>query len=134
MATLLQQHVTHGYTIFSYSLATEAKQLGVNIMGICAVSHDLRCYEAEQDRLENLAIQEEELAKELEETLLGDRIGDVIAEIMSDNSDGLVKGLEILHKAVTPAAKIEAAEFMQEQLKSVASMMAKEEANDKINN
>lgn len=103
-------------------------------MGFCVVSRDLARYEAEQDRLEALAMQEEELAKELEEALLGERIGEVIAEIMGDNSDGLVKGLEVLHKAVTQEAKLEAAEFIQEQLKSVASMMAEEEASEKINN
>ncbi len=36
-------------------------------MGICAVSHDLARYEAEQDRLEALAIEEERLAKEIGE-------------------------------------------------------------------
>ena len=101
-------------------------------MGFCVVSRDLARYEAEQDRLEALAMQEEQLAAEIERDLLGDRIGDVIAEIMSDNSDSLVKGLEILHKAVTPAAKIEAAEFMQEQLKDLANMRAEEEASEKI--
>ena len=78
MATLLQQHVTQLHN-FSYSLTTEAKQLGVSIMGICAVSHDLAIYEREQDRLEALTMQEEQLAKEIEEALLGDRIGEVIA-------------------------------------------------------
>ena len=58
-------------------------------MGICAVSHDLRRYEQEQDLLEALAMQEEELAAEIEEKLLGERIGEVIAEIMGDNSDSL---------------------------------------------
>ena len=59
-------------------------------------------------------------------------MSDVIDKIMSECSDGLAKGLELLHKAVTPAAKIEAAEFMQEQLKDLANMMAEEEASEKI--
>lgn len=98
-------------------------------MGICAVSHDLRCYEREQDRLEALAMQEEELAKELEEALLGDRIGEVIAEIMGDNSDELVKQLEKLHAAVTDEDKLKAANAIRYLLKELAGMMAEEEAN-----
>lgn len=58
-------------------------------------------YEAEQDRLEALATEEERLAKEIEEKLLGERIGEVIAEMMGDSSDELVEQLEKLHKAVT---------------------------------
>ena len=98
-------------------------------MGICAVSHDLRRHEAEQDRLEALAMQEEELAKELEEALLGERIGEVIAEIMGDNSDELVKQLEKLHAAVTDEDKLKAANAIRYLFKELAGMMAEEEAN-----
>ena len=98
-------------------------------MGICAVSHDLARHEAEQDRLEALAMQEEELAKELEEALLGERIGEVIAEIMGDNSDELVKQLEKLHAAVTDEDKLKAANAIRYLFKELAGMMAEEEAN-----
>lgn len=99
-------------------------------MGICAVSRDLARYEAEQDRLEVLAMQEEELAKELEGSLLGERIGEVIAEIMDDNSGELAKNLEKLHFAVTDEDKLKAADAIRYQIKDLAGMMA-EEAGDK---
>lgn len=99
-------------------------------MTICAVSHDLRRYEAEQDRLEALAMEEERLAKEIEEKLLGERIGEVIAEAMGDNSDGLAEQLEKLHKATTDEDKLKAADTIRYQLKDLAGMMAEEEAND----
>lgn len=98
-------------------------------MGICAVSHDLRRYEAEQDRLAALEIKEEQLAKEIEENLLGEHIGDVIAKLMSDNSDELVEQLEKLHAAVTDEEKLKAANAIRYQLKDLAGMIAKEEAN-----
>ena len=100
-------------------------------MGICAVSHDLAIYEREQDRLEALTMQEEQLAKEIEEALLGDRIGEVIAEIMGDNSDELVKQLEKLHVAVTDEDQLKVADAIRYQLKDLAGMMAEEEA-DKV--
>lgn len=100
-------------------------------MGFCVVSRDLARYEAEQDRLEALAMQEEELAKELEEALLGERIGEVIAEIMGDNSDELVKQLEKLHAAVTDEDKLKAANAIRYLFKELAGMMAEEEA-DKV--
>lgn len=99
-------------------------------MDICAVSHDLARYEAEQDRLEALAIEEERLAKEIEEKLLCERIGEVIAEIMGDSSDELVEQLEKLHKAVTDEDKLKAADSIRYQLKDLAGMMAEEEASD----
>lgn len=101
-------------------------------MGICAVSHDLARYEAEQDRLEALAIEEERLAKEIEEALLGERIGEVIAEIMGDSSDELVEQLEKLHKAVTDDDKLKAADAIRSQLKDLAGVMAAEEASEQI--
>lgn len=97
-------------------------------MGICAVSHDLRRYEAEQDRLEALARQKEQLAKEIEEALLEERIDEVIAEMMGDNSDGLAEQLEKLHKAATDEDKLKAADAIRFQLKELAGMMAEEEA------
>lgn len=101
-------------------------------MGFCAVSHDLRRYEAEQDRLEALAMKGEQLAKEIEGKLLSDRIGDVIAEIMGDNSDGLAEQLEKLHTAATDEDKLKAAGAIRHQLKSLAGMMAEEEANNMV--
>ena len=79
-------------------------------MDICVVSHDLARYEAEQDRLEKLAMKEERLAKEIEENLLVERIDEVIAEMMGDNSDGLAEQLEKLHKAATDEDKLKAAD------------------------
>lgn len=99
-------------------------------MTICAVSYDLRRYEAEQDRLEVLAMEEERLAKEIEEKLLSERVGEVIAEMMGDSSDELVEQLEKLHTAVTNADKLKAADAIRSQLKGLAGMMAEEEAND----
>lgn len=99
-------------------------------MGTCAVSHDLRRYEAEQDRLEALAIKEERLAKVIEAKLLSERIGEVIAEMMGDNSDALVEQLEKLHKATTDEDKLKAADTIRYQLKELAGQMAEEEAND----
>ncbi len=95
-------------------------------MGICAVSHDLARYEAEQDRLEALAIEEERLAEEIEEKLLGERIGEVIAEMMGDSSDELVEQLEKLHKATTDEDKLKAANAIGRQLKDLAGKMAEE--------
>lgn len=99
-------------------------------MGICAVSHDLRRHETEQDRLEALAMREERLAKEIEEKLLSERIGEVIAEMMGDSSDELVEQLGKLHKAVTDEDKLKAANAIRCQLKDLAGQMAEEEAND----
>lgn len=99
-------------------------------MTICAVSHDLRRYEAEQDRLAALEIKEERLAKEIEENLLGERIDEVIAEIMSDNSDGLAEQLEKLHTAVTDIDKLKAADAIRCQINDLAGAMAEKEAND----
>lgn len=94
----------------------------------CVVSRDLARYEAEQDRLAALEIEEERLAKEIEGVLLSERIGDVIAELMSDNSDGLAEQLEKLHIAVTDEEKLKAADAIRCQLKNLAGMMAEEEA------